>query len=369
MSRPVLDVAVVGAGPAGATAAARLASYGFDVALIDRSIFPRAKPCGGGLSPKAYRLLDVDVRDLVLARHRVVNLRAPRFGAVSLESHGGSIWMIQRAAFDRRLVEHAVARGAALAENVTVRQVEVAADGREARLETDRGVILARAVIGADGSDSVVARAIGLRLNRERRYMLAIEADGQRPVSTASDVAVIDFALHGGYAWYFPKGEVCNVGVGTSDRRLFPRLRGYLAGFLERHQLAFVDEPRVVGHKIPVWHGAEPLHHANVVLAGDAAGVADPFFGEGIAYAIQTGRYAADAVACYLPGAWPDLAGYTTAVQSMLARDLRFWSTLGKLVYRAPSVAVALLSSNRIFQRLADQAISGDKSFSKTWKR
>jgi flavin-dependent dehydrogenase len=104
------------------------------------------------------------------------------------------------------------------------------------------------------------------------------------------------------------------------------------------------------------------------VLVGDAAGVADPFFGEGIAYAIQTGRFAADAVARFCAGDWSDLAGYTTAVQTVLGRDLRFWSILSRIIYRAPGLSVRLLASNRFFQTLADQAISGDKSFSKTWR-
>ncbi|MGH2460155.1 MAG: hypothetical protein ACRDIY_14970, partial [Chloroflexota bacterium] len=182
-------------------------------------------------------------------------------------------------------------------------------------------------------------------------------------------VAMVDFSLRLGYAWFFPKGELSNVGIGTADRRQFRQLRRHLSDFIARNHFDFAQPPRIVGHKIPVWRGIEPLHQKNVVLAGDAAGVADPFFGEGIAYAIQTGRFAADAVARFLGSEWPDLSGYTTAVQSILGRDLRFWAILARVVFRAPSLSVLLLSSNRWFQRLADQAISGDKSFSKTWKR
>lgn len=362
------DVVVVGAGPAGATAAARLAEAGVDVALIERSTVPRDKPCGGGLSPKAYRLLEVNVESLVLARSRAVKLSAPHAGTATLESRGHSIWMVQRAAFDQRLVEHAVERGANLLVGTTVRGVTVSVDERIATVETDHEPLRARAVVGADGADSVVARSVGLRTSRERQYVLAIEAEGPRPDGGSRDVALLDFAVPNGYAWFFPKGDVSNVGVGTSDRRQFRELRRHLTDFLERHGLTFQWPLRIVGHKIPTWRVAEPLDRGNVVLVGDAAGVADPFFGEGIAYAIQTGRFASDAIARFLSGDWPDLSGYTTAVQSALGRDLRFWSILGKVVYRAPGLAVLILTSNRLFQRLADQAISGDKSFSKTWK-
>lgn len=367
--RPRLhDVVIVGAGPAGATAAARLAEAGVDVALIERSTVPRDKPCGGGLSPKAYRLLDLDVEGLVLARSRAVRLSAPYVGTATLESREHSIWMVQRAAFDQRLVEHAVERGASLLVATTVRGVTVSTDGRVATVETDREPLRARAVIGADGADSVVARSIGLRAARERHYVLALEAEGPRPEGGSRDVALVDFAVPRGYAWFFPKGEVANVGVGTSDRRHFRGLRRHLNEFLDRHGMTFHRPPRIVGHKIPIWRGTEPLDRCNVVLVGDAAGVADPFFGEGIAYAIQTGRFASGAVARFLAGDWPDLSGYTTAVQSVLGRDLRFWSILGEVVYRVPWLAVLILTRYRLFQRLADQAISGDKSFSKTWK-
>ena len=368
MSTRLYDVIVVGAGPAGATAAARLAATGVDVALIERRTLPRDKPCGGGLSPKAYRLLEVDLDGLVLARPRVVRLFAPRTGAATLQSQGHSIWMVQRAQFDQRLAENAVERGARLIDDAIVYGVDLSEASHVATVDTNRGQLRARAVVGADGADSVVARSVGLRADREQGYVLALEVEGPRPEGSSCDVAIVDFGIPNGYAWFFPKGDLANVGVGTSDRQQFRELRRHLSEFLDRHRLSFREPIRVVGHKIPIWRGVEPLDRANVILAGDAAGVADPFFGEGIAYAIQTGRFASDAVARFLSRDWPSLSGYSTAVQSVLGRDLRFWSILGKIVYRAPSLAVLLLSRNQLFQRLADQAISGEKSFSKSWK-
>ena len=365
----IYDAVVVGAGPGGATAAAQLAADGLDVLIVERCRLPRDKPCGGGLSPKAYRLLELDVDDLVLARPERVTLQAPHYGPVSVESRVGSIWMVQRSIFDQRLVDHAIAKGAALQTNVAVRSVRPGDAQHLAEVETDAGTLRARTVIGADGSDSIVARSVGLRSQRDRHYILALEAETARPAGAPDSAALIDFSLARGYSWFFPKGELCNVGVGTDDRRQFRQLRQHLAQFVERHRLVFPKPLRIVGHKIPSWTGAEPLHRGNVLLVGDAAGVADPFFGEGIAYAIQTGRFAAAAVSQLCQEHWPDLAGYTTSVQSVLARDLRFWSLLSQVIYRAPSLSLRLLASNRFFQHLADQAISGDKSFSKTWKR
>lgn len=362
-------MAIVGAGPAGATTAARLASQGFSVTLIDKSTFPRDKPCGGGLSPKAYRGLEPDISDLVLARPRRVRLSAAGVGPVVLESAVGEIWMVRRAAFDLRLVEDACQRGARLREGIAVRGISGRAEGGWITVVTDAGPLQARVVVAADGADSTVARSAGLRLQRERSYLLALEAEGVALADGPGDLALIDFSIPAGYAWLFPKGTGYNVGVGTSDRRRFRHLRAQLAHFLARHHLTTAEPPRTVGHKIPVWRGVEPLHRGPVILVGDAAGVADPLFGEGIAYAIQTGRFASDAVARYLSGEWADLSGYTLAVQGLLGSDLRFWSLLGQLIYRAPRWAVRLLSSHRTLQRLADDAISGDRSVSKIWRR
>jgi geranylgeranyl reductase family protein len=365
----VFDAIVVGAGPGGATAAARLAEEGLDVLLLERASLPRDKPCGGGLSPKAYRLLDVDVSDLVLARPSRVTLTAPSTRAVGLASRRGAIWMVQRGAFDLRLVEHAVAKGARLQTRTIVRSVEPATTNGLATVETDDGSARARVVVGADGADSLVARTAGLRPVRDRHYTLALEVEARLRRGVAPAEALIDFALPRGYAWLFPKGDLANAGVGTDDRRQFRALREHLRRFLARHDLAFDGQARVVGHKIPIWTGREPLHCQNVILVGDAAGVADPFFGEGIAYAIQTGRFAATAAARFCAGDWFDLEGYTRSVQDVLGRDLRFWSALGRLVYRAPGLAIRILAASRRCQALADAAISGDKSFSKTWRR
>ncbi len=363
-----VDVVVVGAGPAGTTTAAKLAAAGLDVVILDKIQFPRDKPCGGGLSPKAHRLLDVDVDDLVLARSRCVSLRAPGIPPVSLEARTGAIWMVQRHAFDRRLLDHAVELGARFEPTAVVHGVTIGGPSDLATIETSRGRYQARAIVGADGADSVVARAVGLRPRREERFVLAIEAEAPRPDYVPETDALIDFGVSRGYGWLFPKGRWCNVGVGTDDRREFRRLRRHLADFLDRNQIQFRDSLRVVGHKIPTWRGAEPLHRGNAVLVGDAAGVADPFFGEGIAYAIQTGRFAAAAVGRFCAGDWPDLSGYTLAVQNVLARDLRFWSLLGRVVYRAPGLAVRALAASRRAQALADGAITGRLSFSRSWQ-
>src|SRR5579884_1558234 len=118
------DAVVVGAGPAGAFSAYKLAQAGARVVLLERRRIPRPKPCGGGLTPKAYRQLDFPIDDLVCAKPHGVWLRGRGVDAFPLADPRAEIWMVQRPAFDRRIAERAVAAGAELRDDEPVRSVE-----------------------------------------------------------------------------------------------------------------------------------------------------------------------------------------------------------------------------------------------------
>jgi geranylgeranyl reductase family protein len=360
----VYDAVVVGAGPGGSFAAYKLAQRGARVLLLERRPIPREKPCGGGLTPKAYRQLDFPIDDLVLSRQHTVWLRGHGVAPFPLGDRRAQIWMVRRPAFDQRLAERAVAAGAELHDDEPV--VEVA-PGRPARVRTARGTYEARAVIAADGSESPTARALGLRADRDRRVVVALEAEVSAVDESLGGRALIDFDVPRGYAWVFPKGDVYNVGLGSFDPSTFKTLRARLSEFIARSGLRLDAEPRVVGHRIPIGGVAEPLHSQNVALVGDAAGVADGLFAEGIAYALSTGTLAAGEVGRLLDGQVADLAGYTARLQRTLLRDLRAWRTLGRLIYRFPGPAMRLLGGSARGQRLAASAIAGDRSLSKVW--
>jgi flavin-dependent dehydrogenase len=276
------------------------------------------------------------------------------------------IWMVRRPAFDQRLATRAVAAGAELHDGEAVVSVEL---GARATVRTERGAYLARAVIAADGAESPIARGLGLRSRRDRRVVVALEAEVAAVDAAFGGRALIDFDVPHGYAWVFPKGDVYNVGLGSFDPRAFRTLRERLGDFVERCGLRLGDAPRVVGHRIPIGGVAEPLHRENVALVGDAAGMADGLFAEGIAYALQSATLAALEVGRLLDGHATDLSGYTERVQSTLLRDLRAWRAIGAAVYRFPGLSMRLLRASSRGQRLAAAAIAGDRSLSKLWAR
>lgn len=354
------DVVIVGAGPAGSTAARELSRGGFSVLLLDAKDFPRDKPCGGGLTPRAWRQLSVPIDDLVLNRATSVQVRAGSSFSTRFHSRSSSIWMVRRRDLDLRLVEAAQEAGAEFRQGEMVRSLE---PGPESWVETEGERYRARVVIGADGAESRVARWLGI--SRPTRWMVALEDEMEVAGDPLKGEAVVDLAVPSGYAWVFPKGDLYNVGIGTFDRRYAPKLRKHLGAFLDGMGLPWRSAPAPRGHRIPVGVAPGPLHSGGSLVVGDAAGVADPFYAEGISYALLTGRLASVAVSSYLAGRTADLSSYTHQVKGTVGADARLWLATAGVVHRFPALSVRLLASSPGLQRLVERTIAGEAGFSK----
>jgi len=358
------DIIVVGAGPAGSMAAYHLASQGWDVILLEKERLPRRKPCAGGLSPKAYYQLPFNIEDLVHARVDKVLLRAGDRREFILSSKKAAIWMIRREEFDLRLVEEARSRGAQVQDRARLTAIVQEAD--HIRVAATSGDYCACLLIGADGAESTVAHLVGL-VRSEGGFMLAVEAEAVVEEDTLKDTALLDFGLPGGYGWVFPKGDTYSLGVGTFQPKAFRHLAGYLDAFIQRSRLRIRALAPYRGHRIPT-RVRPRLHAGRVLLAGDAAGVADAFFGEGISYALKSGELAACSAEAFLKG-MADLGEYTRLVHRAIARDQWAWGMVAKVVYCFPALSLRLLHASRRLQALAAQVISGERSLSKVWPR
>lgn len=316
MTRP--RVAVVGAGPAGSTAARLLATRGADVALFEARLLPRAKLCGGGLTPKAQRLVPPETLEAVERRVDRVELRGPHFPPIDLVEPAATIAMVERSSFDLALVEAAARAGVEMRDDEPVRAI--AEGDSEVVLRTDRGRFRADAVVAADGEPSRAARQLGLG-GPARRLALALEVDLPFSEAVGRDTALLAYGLPGGYGWYFPKGDHANLGVGSYRRAYRGRLRDDLARL--GHAVGLdVRDGRVRGHWIPQGLRAGPLASRRVVLAGDAAATADSLFGEGISYAILSGIAAAQAIGAWADGETDNLLEYDRRLRAVLAPAL-----------------------------------------------
>jgi geranylgeranyl reductase len=318
------DAVVVGGGPAGATAAGELARRGWSVLLLDKG--GRIKPCGGAIPPRLIR--DFAIPDnLLAARISSARMVAPSSRTVDMPIENGFVGMVDRATFDEWLRERAARAGAERrlgrfvgltrdADGTAV--VQIRASDAEARVR-------ARIVVGADGARSAVAAACIPRADRIPcvfAYHEIVQAPATGFDGTRCDVYYQGRLSPDFYGWVFPHGATVSVGCGTARKGF--ALRHAVASLRETAGLNAVATVRSEGAPIPL----RPLRRwdngRDVIVAGDAAGVVAPASGEGIYYAMEGGRLAAEAGAELLA------SGNPAALRSARQRFMRahgrvFW--------------------------------------------
>ncbi len=302
----VRDVVVVGAGPAGSVCARYLARAGLDVVLVDRAQFPRDKPCGGGFSPAVldeFHYLARRRREVIESTSRFAVLHSPNL-RVAL---GGQVEMhtTLRVIFDDVLRREAVDAGADARLGTRVKSVHISSDTVRLTL-SGGGEILARAVVGADGVNSIVARDTGLNIRWRRSDITACQVV-EAPVSESTVVELYtddrechfyaNFGGYPGYGWVFPKLHTINVGIGVVSPRAagLPRIFRAFVRFLQRSGRLprDLDLSGARGALLPTGGPIARTYSDRCVLIGDAAGMVNPLTGGGIHYAMLAGRYAA----------------------------------------------------------------------------
>jgi geranylgeranyl reductase family protein len=320
------DAVVVGAGPAGSTCAYRLAEAGASVLLLDRATFPRDKPCGGGVTGRAARLLPFALDPVV---ERVVSRVGLRLRYGPTIDRGGSeplVLMTQRRNLDAYLAERAVRAGAAFRDGTKVESVQARADGVTVVAGGER--LAARTIVGADGANGISARA--LRLGGNQAIGVAMEGnaryDGLR-TDAYHDRLVLEFGVvPGGYGWVFPKGDHVNLGVGGWQREA-PHLRDHLRRLCEAHDIAPEDLEDVRGYRLPLRSPRSTLARGRALLVGDAAGLIDPVSGDGMYEGFLSAKLAAEALLDVLGGRAESVEPYGQRLSRTLATHL--WASWG----------------------------------------
>jgi geranylgeranyl reductase family protein len=326
------DVIVVGAGPAGAAAALRLAQAGLDVLVLEKARFPREKVCGDGLTPRAVKALTGMGIPMAAAdgwrRTKGVRMVAGdsrlELDWPELSSYPGYGMVRGRPAFDETLARHAQKAGAELREGMTVtgplldertgRIVGVTARPADNDPVNGDGPaerrFRARLVVAADGNSSRLSVSMGLRRREDRPLAVAVRTYYTSPRHADDYLEVwLDLwdggRLLPGYGWVFGMGDgTSNVGVGllntaagrgNIDCRAL--LRRWLAAMPAESRL--LEESRtqpVRGAALPMGFNRTPPYTKGLLLTGDAAGIVNPFTGEGIAYALESGEIAAQVI-------------------------------------------------------------------------
>ncbi|MGH9149661.1 MAG: geranylgeranyl reductase family protein [Acidimicrobiales bacterium] len=335
------DVVVVGGGPAGASCAHWLAEAGRDVLVLEKKRYPREKTCGDGLTPRSVRQLhDMGLAGALTGHHRFDGLRSIAFGRTlelrwpshpDLPSFG---YVVTRADLDQMVAERAEKAGATVwqqAEAIEPLRQEAAVVGARVRRGGAGGEVVearGRVVVVADGANSRFGRALGTSRDRALPLGMAIRGYFTSPrhdepwIESHLDVRDRSGKVLPGYGWIFPLGDGrVNVGVGLlSTFRHWKSVNTshLMDAFVAHAPASWEISPATscgppTGGKLPMAMSVGPRAGVSHLVVGDAAGCINPFNGEGIAYAYESGRMAAEVVMAAL-GAGGGLVGVTEAL-------------------------------------------------------
>jgi geranylgeranyl reductase family protein len=363
------DVIIVGSGPAGAMAAYELLRSGVEVLVLDKETFPRYKPCGGGLSVKVDRILPFPIGEVVENVIHGVRLTYRGEREILLTSNKPVAYMIMRDRFDQHLSSAARKAGATILEGKRVLSVETEGEGFQVR--TPEGDFFSRYLIGADGVHSQVRRALFPHLQRKPAAGVEWEVPVEKKVlQTIGSSLYVDFGeIPFGYGWVFPKAENLSIGIAGFKGNL-KSPRKLLTAYVRQQPFypgISAQDGKWVGYPIPVFRGETPLSRGNALLTGDAGGLVDPFFGEGIYYAMRSGQMAAEAVAGALRGK-NDLSLYDRRLASEIYPEFRAAGKLGHWVYSFPRLCCRVISANRELAELYFDALREEGGYQRFWR-
>ena len=329
------DAIVVGAGPAGSSAAIQLARNNCTVLLLEKSKHPRYKSCGGGISVRLRPYLDPDFFQVVENSVNTLSIRYKDTKVVfSVERPFADL--VRRERFDDYLVQKAKESGVEVLESSPV----------EAWHETSKGIMVesrsgkdtADFLIAADGANSRIARKLYPEWLRNQAPALEDTApSGLNPATSknTADGILLDLSVTQGYGWIFPKSETAAVGIGLfKGNKKHPRHE--YADFKKRNMLPAASSACAQGAILPLYQKKRPkLVRGRVLLTGDAAALLDPFFGEGIYYGVRSGQMAAQAVfeALHHGG---EISAYHDAIAAIFYPEFEVADRMARLIYTFP---------------------------------
>ncbi len=329
------DCIIVGAGPAGGSAAYHLAKRGRSVLLLEKASLPRYKPCGGGVSPQVAQWFDFDFSPAISLKIKAIRYTWKMDDPVEAEINTPEpIWMVRRDVFDHFLVQQAQKQGAELRDNTEVTGTEFRSDRWVVKTATEN--FEGRYVIAADGAKGPVSKWLGFK-DRKRRLGGALEAEA---MVANPDARFIHFEFgmdNNGYIWNFPKIDGYSIGVGTFRGGEPQDFKTILS---EYANLFGIDSTtcKQFGHPLCLWDGDQKLHTQNALLAGEAACVVDPFTAEGIRPSMLTGVKAAESIDSALSGDANALERYSQVISEEWGADMLWAQRLAGVFYRVPGI-------------------------------
>ncbi|MEO0928273.1 MAG: geranylgeranyl reductase family protein [Cyanobacteria bacterium J06643_13] len=359
----MFDCIVVGAGPAGGSAAYHLAKAGHSVLVLDKANFPRSKSCGGGVSPAIAQWFDFDFAPVVQNHVSQVKYTFKMGDPAEVELEGVTpMWMVQRSQFDNFLIEQATDKGAEFKSGIEV--TSAALQGDTWQIQTSDGTFEGKYLIAADGVNSTVAKLMGME-NTSTIAAASLQVTGEVS-DRRKKTAFFDFgSLKNGFMWCFPKADGFSFSAAyvRNPKGKPDELKKQLTKYAELFGLD-ASQGEYKEHPLNLWDKESTLHSDRALLVGEAAGMVDPLIGEGIRPAMFTGVRAAGAVIGALQGDANALASYTESVNQEWGANLAKADFLAGLFFKAPKIAYKMGVKRPTAGQLMGKILCGELSYS-----
>jgi len=370
------DAIVIGAGPAGSTAAYLLAKGGLQVLVLDKNEFPRDKLCGGLLTRKTVRLLEdlFKTSPDYLQANRIISHQSTRYG-VNLREKScfrGNLeypfYFIDRQVYDSFWLKMACKAGADFRSGDKV----ISLDPSKNQVLTGNGHrYSARVIIGADGAPSRLHRLLtagGYIKNRKNSGLAtALELVLSSDLAPAlPDYPVIYFGhIRWGYAWCFPRKNSRILGICGLNEKSGKYLKRGMTQFLKTIKISTDHIGGIRSHALPYGNYLTQPGSGNILLIGDACGLADPLLGEGIYYAHKSGQLAASATIQSYHNSQNAFRIYRQQLSETIIPELKFVRLMRQIIFSLPGSwpGVILSFLLKINPRKCEEAIQGQRSY------
>jgi geranylgeranyl reductase family protein len=358
----MFDCIIVGAGPAGGSAAYHLAKQGHKVVLIEKETLPRYKPCGGGVSPIVAKWFDFDFSPAISTK--VSTLQYTWEMEDEVEANLGQevepIWMVRRDIFDHFLVQQAQSKGAELRDGTEVTGIELVGDTWQ--VSTSNGTISGKYLIAADGAKGPMAKMLGFK-DRKRRLAGALEVE--TTAEAVPPVVNFEFGLvKNGYIWNFPKADGYSIGIGTFRGGEGQDFKKILDKYAQGLFKIDINSAQQYGHPLCLWDGDQKLHADRALLAGEAACVVDPMTAEGIRPSIFSGIKAAEAIHGALSGQGEAIANYSRVMAEEWGADMKWAQRIAAAFYQFPKVGYKVGVKKPAATVIMAKILAGDLRYS-----
>ncbi len=358
------DVAIIGAGPSGASTALKLAKEGVSTVIIEKEKLPRYKVCGGGFVYRGLKNMSFDINEVIETKFHTVDIFLGEKLHFKTTRKDPIISMIMRDSFDELIIKEAKKHGATLMDEHKVISLEK--NESLTTIITNKSKITAKIIVTADGAYSPVAKMAGWKKDT-RKLIPALEYEvyvTDEEYKKHCDSVRFDIdAVPGGYGWNFPKKNHFSIGVGCFENKP-SNIKALCEDYINFLGIKNITSIERHGFQIPVSARTDGFVKENVFLIGDAAGFADSITAEGISNAIYSGNLLADAIIESDLNIQETESSYLKKLNLRLLPELESSAKLAKWFYRNKTLRNLILKKyGQRFSEYMGDIFMGTKTY------